>query len=193
MTLSLDEFLRRFLLHVLPKFRAHPELRFLANRSRATLLPLCFHLLGSAPQTEQTYQAAKPQLIFGYAQMRWTDDGHRKTHRCRNPTSFSSRPRHRGRMKRLSTTRNLCVCQRGSVLCAWPLRKPRPSTLSSIVLVRVLRFRHLFNSRYRLSCSAAQLRHISTTNLPTMNLHKARVRRNHGRLPSNRLFSRGLG
>jgi hypothetical protein len=25
---------------------------FLANRKRATTLPLCFHLLGSAPQTE---------------------------------------------------------------------------------------------------------------------------------------------
>ncbi len=27
---------------------------FLANRKRATALPLCFHLLGEAPQTEQT-------------------------------------------------------------------------------------------------------------------------------------------
>src|ERR1035438_5684377 len=48
-----------------------------------------------------------------------------------------SRPGHRGRMKPLSTTRNLCVCQRTQSLCAWPFRKPRPSTLSSLVLVRV--------------------------------------------------------
>ena len=51
MTLSLDEFLRRFLLHVLPKgFVRIRNFGFLANRRRAALLPLCFHLLGSAPQ-----------------------------------------------------------------------------------------------------------------------------------------------
>src|ERR1700736_4011394 len=56
MTLSLDEFLRRFLLHVLPKgFVRIRNFGFLANRKRATLLPLCFQLLGSEqqPQAEQ--------------------------------------------------------------------------------------------------------------------------------------------
>jgi Putative transposase/Transposase zinc-binding domain len=55
MTLSLDEFLRRFLLHVLPKgFVRIRNFGLLANRRRATLLPLCFHLLGAVqqPQTE---------------------------------------------------------------------------------------------------------------------------------------------
>jgi hypothetical protein len=43
LTLSLDEFLRRFLLHVLPKgFVRIRNFGFLANRRRATLLPLCF-------------------------------------------------------------------------------------------------------------------------------------------------------
>jgi rubredoxin len=54
--LSLDEFLCRFLLHILPKgFVRIRNFGFLANRKRATLLPLCFQLLGSAqhPQTEQ--------------------------------------------------------------------------------------------------------------------------------------------
>src|ERR1700686_1284782 len=51
--LSLDEFLRRFLLHVLPKgFVPIRNFGCLANRRLATLLPLCFHLLGSAPQAE---------------------------------------------------------------------------------------------------------------------------------------------
>jgi hypothetical protein len=60
MTLSLDEFLRRFLLHVLPKgFVRIRNFGFLANRRRATLLPLCFHLLGSAPQTEQDISGSK--------------------------------------------------------------------------------------------------------------------------------------
>jgi hypothetical protein len=53
LTLSLDEFLRRFLLHVLPKgFVRIRNFGFLANRRRATVLPLCFHLLGSKPPTE---------------------------------------------------------------------------------------------------------------------------------------------
>jgi hypothetical protein len=56
MSLSLDEFLRRFLLHLLPKgFLRIRNFGFLANRRRATLLPLCFQLLGAAqePPAEQ--------------------------------------------------------------------------------------------------------------------------------------------
>jgi Putative transposase/Transposase zinc-binding domain len=56
MTLSLDEFLRRFLLHLLPKgFVRIRNFGFLANRRRATLLPLCFQLLGAVqePQADQ--------------------------------------------------------------------------------------------------------------------------------------------
>jgi Putative transposase/Transposase zinc-binding domain len=54
--LSLDEFLCRFLLHILPKgFVRIRNFGFLASRKRATLLPLCFQLLGSEqqPQAEQ--------------------------------------------------------------------------------------------------------------------------------------------
>ncbi len=61
MTLSLDEFLRRFLLHVLPKgFVRIRNFGFLANRRRATLLPLCFQLLGAVqqPQAEQEASTA---------------------------------------------------------------------------------------------------------------------------------------
>src|SRR6266705_264309 len=55
MTLSLDEFLRRFLLHVLPKgFVRIRNFGFLANRRRAAFLPLCFHLLGAAAQQPQS-------------------------------------------------------------------------------------------------------------------------------------------
>jgi hypothetical protein len=47
MTLPVDEFLRRFLLHLLPPgFVRIRNFGFLANRNRATLLPLCFQLLG---------------------------------------------------------------------------------------------------------------------------------------------------
>ena len=48
MTLTLDEFLRRFLLHLLPQgFMRIRNFGFLANRRRAVLLPLCFQLLSS--------------------------------------------------------------------------------------------------------------------------------------------------
>jgi hypothetical protein len=59
MTLSLDEFLRRFLLHLLPKsFVRIRHFGFLAHRRRAVFLPLCFHLLGSTPLEPQTEQDA---------------------------------------------------------------------------------------------------------------------------------------
>lgn len=50
MSLHADEFLRRFLLHLLPRgFVRIRNFGFIANRSRARLLPICFQLLrGSA-------------------------------------------------------------------------------------------------------------------------------------------------
>src|ERR1700731_3442905 len=58
MTLPIDEFLRRFLLHLLPKgFVRIRNFGFLANRRRAVLLPLCFHSLG-APQQPRAEQDA---------------------------------------------------------------------------------------------------------------------------------------
>jgi Putative transposase len=61
MTLSLDEFLRRFLLHLLPDgFVRIRHFGFLANRRRADFLPLCFQLLGLAatPPTGQDTSSA---------------------------------------------------------------------------------------------------------------------------------------
>ena len=51
MTLSVEEFLRRFLLHLLPRgFVRIRNFGFLANRRRAELLPLCFRLLKPSDQ-----------------------------------------------------------------------------------------------------------------------------------------------
>jgi len=62
--LSLNEFLCRFLLHILPQgFVRIRNFGFLANRKRATLLPLCFQLLGSA-QPPQAGQHASPTEDF---------------------------------------------------------------------------------------------------------------------------------
>jgi hypothetical protein len=52
MTLGVDEFLRRFLLHLLPPgFVRIRNFGFLANRNRATLLPLCSQLLNGPEKT----------------------------------------------------------------------------------------------------------------------------------------------
>ena len=52
MTLSVEEFLRRFLLHLLPRgFVRIRNFGFLANRRRALLLPLCAHLLDSVQES----------------------------------------------------------------------------------------------------------------------------------------------
>src|SRR5271165_5184488 len=61
MSLSLDEFLRRFLLHLLPKgFVRIRHFGFLANRRRATLLPLCRQALAVVqPQTQPQTSTVK--------------------------------------------------------------------------------------------------------------------------------------
>jgi hypothetical protein len=60
MTLSLDEFLRRFLLHLLPDgFVRIRNFGLLANRRRATFLPLCFQLLDRTKHTEQDTPGAQ--------------------------------------------------------------------------------------------------------------------------------------
>jgi hypothetical protein len=53
MTFSRDEFLRRFLLHLLPKgFVRIRHFGFLANRRRAALLPRCFAALHATPPNQ---------------------------------------------------------------------------------------------------------------------------------------------
>ena len=65
LSLAVDEFLRRFLLHLLPEgFVRIRNFGFLANRKRATTLPLCFQLLGSAPQTEQQLSTTGPNDLW---------------------------------------------------------------------------------------------------------------------------------
>jgi hypothetical protein len=61
MTLSANEFLRRFLLHVLPRgFVRIRHFGFLANRSRARLVAICRQLLSDAPRTRLPTEVALP-------------------------------------------------------------------------------------------------------------------------------------
>jgi hypothetical protein len=69
MALPVDEFLRRFLLHVLPRgFVRICNFGFLANRRRAALLPLCFRLL----QQPERPQARAVSSSTRSAQSLWT-------------------------------------------------------------------------------------------------------------------------
>ena len=66
MSLPVDEFLRRFLLHLLPPgFVRIRNFGFLANRQRAKLLPLCFKLLKSSPAmpTHAPQQTDRSQIL----------------------------------------------------------------------------------------------------------------------------------
>jgi hypothetical protein len=63
--LSVDEFLRRFLLHLLPEgFVRIRNFGFLANRKRATALPLCFQLLGATPHAKHEISTASPSDLW---------------------------------------------------------------------------------------------------------------------------------
>jgi hypothetical protein len=60
-TLGSQEFLRRFLLHVLPRgFVRIRSFGFLANRRRATLLPLCQRLLAQHPTPHTPATTSSP-------------------------------------------------------------------------------------------------------------------------------------
>ncbi len=62
LTLPVDEFLRRFLLHLLPEgFVRIRNFGFLANRKRAILLPLCFQLLGAVPEPQAEQHASSTE------------------------------------------------------------------------------------------------------------------------------------
>jgi predicted Zn-ribbon and HTH transcriptional regulator len=58
-TMPVEEFLRRFLLHLLPRgFVRIRNFGFLANRHRASLLPLCSQLLNSAAEAQPSIRPA---------------------------------------------------------------------------------------------------------------------------------------
>jgi len=88
--LSVDEFLRRFLLHLFPEgFVRIRNFGFLANRKRATTLPRCFQLLGSAPQTEQ--QGSTNDLDFKAGTIRVDESADQRTYiigPCKNVAAY---------------------------------------------------------------------------------------------------------
>jgi hypothetical protein len=167
MTLSLDEFLRRFLLHLLPdSFVRIRHFGFLANRRRATFLPLCFSLLGSAPQTDQDTSGTNDSTdLWLCPKCAWSDDGRRETHGCRNATPFSTAG-HRCRMKQLFPSTKLCVLRHGPSLLGL---SPNKSALPASSVPRFATFPrtiYVLDVPSDLLCSARQSRRIPTPTPP---------------------------
>jgi hypothetical protein len=143
MILSLDKFLCRFLLHILPQgFVRIRNFGFPANRRRAALLPLCF-----SPSRLSTTAASRTKRLLhqrlfrslALPEVRWPDEGYRAAYRCRNPTPRAASG-HRGSMKALSPIRILRVPRHGSHFFALPsnnsLLPASPSTFFTILFHR---------------------------------------------------------
>src|ERR1700751_2445029 len=65
-SLPVDQFLSRFLLHILPQgFVRIRNFGFLASRRRAKLLPLCFQLLGATPEPLAEEHASSTEDSLG--------------------------------------------------------------------------------------------------------------------------------
>ena len=79
----------------------------------------------------------------------------------------------------------LCVCQHAQSIRAWPFRKPPPLLSQAWFLYEFYAFVTL--STPALACRAMPHNLSSSRHrtFPQLNLHKARVRHKHGRLPSN--------
>jgi hypothetical protein len=113
MTLSVDEFLRRFLLHVLPRgFVRIRNLGFLANRRRASLLPICFELLRHLTEDKPPGSAAfrwSTSILVALPGLR-PNHAHRRTD-FRSPTlaPFSTRRYQVRSMTGLTSLRSLDV------------------------------------------------------------------------------------
>jgi hypothetical protein len=93
--MPVEEFLRRFLLHVLPRgFVRIRNFGFLANRQRTALLPLCVQLLNSSPgiATQHTvhFSRRRPSCFLDLSYLRWTHESCREAYGGPGSASFSA-------------------------------------------------------------------------------------------------------
>jgi Putative transposase len=104
MTVSLDEFLRRFLLHLLPRgFVRVRHFGFLASCRRSTLLPLCFATLGTVPsQIEPETSAQESDPLWRCPKCGGPIEVIETTYRCLTSTPLSTTVGHYHHMKRLT-------------------------------------------------------------------------------------------
>src|SRR6267154_648841 len=99
--------------------------------------------------------------------MRWTNEGHRKAHRCQNPTSFSTTGQRCG-MRLLSPTRKLCVLPGAAHLYASPSNRSLLPAFLTTVFAVLFRRNQFPRALCHVSCPAAQSPHGLTPLLPTI-------------------------
>jgi Putative transposase len=185
MTLSLDEFLRR-LLHLLPDgFVRIRHFGFLANRRRATLLPLCLRCSARHRRHSKTPRVFGTPVSFGSApsvlDRWWSSKGLARPrynfvlHLC-SPLSHETN----------FTATKLCVLRHGPSLFAsspnQSLLQPSSETLLAKLFAAARRRAH------RLTCYAPPHSFGAPPHQPItpFNLHRVRVCRKPRRLPSSR-------
>jgi hypothetical protein len=180
MTLSLDEFLRRFLLHLLPKgFVRIRHFGFLANRRRSTLLPLCFAALAQLhPRPNQRPPPPTNRTLFGVAQSvadRWRSSNDLLLLKSNSVLHHgcSILPHETALPQLANSARFTALRPRPSY--SRPDRYFAPAfTPSSTIDSRSHPLADLF---LRFRADSRQLQHLCLT---PFNLHKARVRRASG-------------
>ena len=90
-------------------------------------------LLSVAPANTGTERPARylsPERSLALSKMWWANGSRRKTHRCRNPTSFSTAS-HCCSMRRPFRTQTFRAFRRAPSRCALPLNKSLPSASSA--------------------------------------------------------------
>ena len=122
MTLPVEEFLRRFLLHLLPPgFVRIRNFGFLANRRRAAFLPFCSQLLNATPESvlvsAPAASGSSGSHFLDVSSLRWTHASHRTAHRGPDPTPFSTRLLHMCRMKSQLPARTFPVFRHEPAAC----------------------------------------------------------------------------
>jgi Putative transposase len=166
LTLPVDDFLRRFLLHLLPKgFVRIRNFGFLANRKRATTLPLCFQSLRAAPEQQPQRDTSSPQFSNTW-----------RCPQCGAPMAIVERLSASEIQLRSPPLAHETTLSNSNSLRAWaravsPRVAPNKSPLlsSSIALPATLPFPATpFPPESRVSCTTAQSGHTSTPLLPTI-------------------------
>ena len=184
--LSVDEFLGRFLLHILPKgfvrirnFGSWPT----ASAPRSSRFAFSCGLGTTAARRtaslfhRRLFRFLAPPKCGGPMKVIERLD------RCRNPTSFSTTVGRCG-MRRTVSTRKLRVLRCAPSLCLVARSIPS-SHLFNHDSAALCGPNHIRRATCRASCPAAQSRHIFTVaSFPQLNF-VGRVHRNHGRPRSN--------
>jgi hypothetical protein len=166
---------------------AYTALRFpslpTALRNIAPMLPVVGCGTRSAYGITHSFLHRRRSGSLSLSQVWRTNEGHRTAHRCRDPTSLSATDQLCG-MKLLSPTPTLRALLRATPLSASSKNEFLHAASSTTVFTIPFHPSHFLGPGVT---GHAPRRSFGAQNhpFPQLNLHRARVRRNHGRPPPN--------